>query len=105
MRSGAPQLATTQVQGARIEAALAARGIKAKSYIAMRYWTPYTSDALNAIKADGIQRLLVLPLYPQYSISTSGSRFGSSSASSMPIRPCARCATWSSLLGTTARGT
>ena len=73
VRSGAPQLATTQVQGARIEAALAARGIKAKSYIAMRYWTPYTSDALNAIKADGIQRLVVLPLYPQFSISTSGS--------------------------------
>lgn len=73
VRSGAPQLATTQVQGQRIEAALAARGIKAKSYIAMRYWSPYTSDALAAIKADGIQRMVVLPLYPQFSISTSGS--------------------------------
>ena len=27
----------------------------------------------SAIKADGIQRLVVLPLYPQFSISTSGS--------------------------------
>jgi len=39
----------------------------------MRYWYPYTKDALEAIKADGIQRLVVLPLYPQFSISTSGS--------------------------------
>lgn len=73
VRSGAPQLATTQVQGKALEDALATRGVKAKTYIAMRYWSPYTSDALEAIKADGIQRLVVLPLYPQFSISTSGS--------------------------------
>jgi ferrochelatase len=73
VRSGAPQLATTQAQGAAIEAALAARGVESKAYIAMRYWSPYTSDALAAIKADGISRLVVLPLYPQFSISTSGS--------------------------------
>ena len=34
---------------------------------------PYTDEALAAIKADGVQRLVVLPLYPQFSISTSGS--------------------------------
>jgi len=72
-RTGAPQLATTEAQGAAIEAALATRGINAKHYVAMRYWYPYTKDALEAIKADGIQRLVVLPLYPQFSISTSGS--------------------------------
>jgi len=47
--------------------------VRARSYVAMRYWTPYTEDALEAIKADGIERLVVLPLYPQFSISTSGS--------------------------------
>ena len=73
VRPGAPQLSTTQVQGKALEEALAARGIKAKSYIAMRYWSPYTSDALAAMKADGVQRMVVLPLYPQFSISTSGS--------------------------------
>jgi protoheme ferro-lyase len=39
----------------------------------MRYWYPFTSDALEAVKRDGIERLVVLPLYPQFSISTSGS--------------------------------
>lgn len=70
---GSPQLATTIKQGQALEQALADIGIEARSYIAMRYWSPYTSDALAAIKADGIQRLVVLPLYPQFSISTSGS--------------------------------
>jgi ferrochelatase len=39
----------------------------------MRYWRPFTEDAVAQIKADGITRLVVLPLYPQFSISTSGS--------------------------------
>jgi ferrochelatase len=39
----------------------------------MRYWRPFTEDAVAQIKADRITRLVVLPLYPQFSISTSGS--------------------------------
>ena len=39
----------------------------------MRYWKPFTEDAVEQIKADGITKLVVLPLYPQFSISTSGS--------------------------------
>ena len=70
---GSPQLWTTQAQGAALEKSLERRGVSAKSYVAMRYWHPYTTEALAAIKADGIQRLIVLPLYPQFSISTSGS--------------------------------
>ncbi|KAF9599462.1 hypothetical protein IFM89_038556 [Coptis chinensis] len=34
---------------------------------------PFTEEAVQQIKKDGITRLVVLPLYPQYSISTSGS--------------------------------
>jgi len=70
---GSPQLSTTEAQGKALEEALAARGVAAKSYVAMRYWQPYTSDCLAALKRDGIQRVVVLPLYPQFSISTSGS--------------------------------
>ena len=51
----------------------ASQQTQAKSYVAMRYWYPFTSDALEAVKRDGIERLVVLPLYPQFSISTSGS--------------------------------
>ena len=39
----------------------------------MRYWYPFTEEALEKIKADNVTRLVVLPLYPQFSISTSGS--------------------------------
>ena len=42
-------------------------------YVAMRYWYPFTEEALESIKTDGVSRLVVLPLYPQFSISTSGS--------------------------------
>jgi len=71
---GSPQLDTTIKQGQALEAAMRTlHGIEAKSYVAMRYWYPFTSDALEAIKRDGIERLVVVPLYPQFSISTSGS--------------------------------
>ncbi|KAK1321141.1 hypothetical protein QJS10_CPA03g02558 [Acorus calamus] len=39
----------------------------------MRYWHPFTEEAIEQIKRDGITKLVVLPLYPQFSISTSGS--------------------------------
>ncbi|OAY66814.1 Ferrochelatase-1, chloroplastic [Ananas comosus] len=39
----------------------------------MRYWHPFTEEALDQIKKDNITKLVVLPLYPQFSISTSGS--------------------------------
>jgi protoporphyrin/coproporphyrin ferrochelatase len=44
-----------------------------KAYIGMRYWHPFTEEALDRIRQDGIQALVILPLYPQFSISTSGS--------------------------------
>jgi ferrochelatase len=39
----------------------------------MRYWYPYTHDALEDIRRDKIEALVIIPLYPQFSISTSGS--------------------------------
>ena len=66
-------LAAVEEQGENIENVLQRNGIDAKVYVGMRYWHPYTSEAIAKIKQDGITRLVVLPLYPQYSISTSGS--------------------------------
>ncbi|UHQ23277.1 ferrochelatase [Lysobacter sp. 5GHs7-4] len=40
---------------------------------AMRYGEPSLRAALQRLRADGVRRLLVLPLYPQYSTSTSAS--------------------------------
>jgi ferrochelatase len=70
---GSPLRQITEEQGENIENVLQRNGIDAKVYVGMRYWHPYTSEAIAKIKQDGITRLVVLPLYPQYSISTSGS--------------------------------
>jgi ferrochelatase len=70
---GSPLRRITEEQGAALAAALRARGVPAATYVGMRYWRPFTEDAVEALKADGIGRLVVLPLYPQFSVSTSGS--------------------------------
>jgi ferrochelatase len=48
-------------------------GIEWKTYVAMRYWYPFTDEALQQANDDGCSALVVLPLYPHFSISTSGS--------------------------------
>ncbi|KAI8535421.1 hypothetical protein RHMOL_Rhmol10G0172600 [Rhododendron molle] len=53
--------------------ALCTKNVPAKVYVGMRYWHPFTEEAIEQIKRDGITKLVVLPLYPQFSISTSGS--------------------------------
>jgi protoporphyrin/coproporphyrin ferrochelatase len=44
-----------------------------RSFVAMRYSRPSTIDALAAIKREGINRIVVLSLYPHYSRATTGS--------------------------------
>ena len=44
--------------------------VPAKVYVAMRYWKPSTDEALDAIEHDGIKKVVLLPLYPQYSKAT-----------------------------------
>lgn len=48
-------------------------GLSVKTYIGMRYWHPFTEEALDEIRKDKINALIIIPLYPQFSISTSGS--------------------------------
>lgn len=70
---GSPLRKITEAQGAALKEALLAKGQVADVYVAMRYWHPYTEEAMEQIKKDKITKLVVLPLYPQFSISTSGS--------------------------------
>jgi ferrochelatase len=44
-----------------------------KVYVAMRYWHPLIEDVIPEISGDGVKRLIVLSLYPQYSVATTGS--------------------------------
>eukprot|EP00775_Hariotina_reticulata_P003345 gene3345-3621_t len=70
---GSPLRRITDEQAQALAKALQARGLDAEVYVAMRYWHPYTEEALQHVIRDGIQNLVILPLYPQFSISTSGS--------------------------------
>ncbi|KGG16433.1 MULTISPECIES: ferrochelatase [unclassified Prochlorococcus] len=72
---GSPLRRITEQQARELQSELRKRGIDATSYVAMRYWHPFTESAVADIKADNISEVVVLPLYPHFSISTSGSSF------------------------------
>lgn len=74
MGGRSPILDFTRAQAEALKQELFAAGRGAfKTYIAMRYWHPMTEAAVNAMMQDGIQRLIVLPLYPHFSYTTTGS--------------------------------
>ncbi|KEH28984.1 putative protoporphyrin ferrochelatase [Medicago truncatula] len=70
---GSPLRKITDDQALALKRALEAKGLSSNIYVGMRYWYPFTEEAIQQIKKDGIRRLVVLPLYPQFSISTTGS--------------------------------
>ncbi|OIW14934.1 hypothetical protein TanjilG_30653 [Lupinus angustifolius] len=70
---GSPLRKITDDQALALKKALEAKGLSSNVYVGMRYWYPFTEEAVEQIKRDGVTRLVVLPLYPQFSISTTGS--------------------------------
>ncbi|MDY0020866.1 ferrochelatase [Arenimonas caeni] len=69
MDEGSPLLVHTRNLARAMQHALPDVSVR----VAMRYGNPSIPDVLRELQAEGMQRLLVLPLYPQYSASTSGS--------------------------------
>lgn len=65
-----PLLANTQAQAAALERAL---GADHRVFIAMRYWPPLSDAAAAAVKAWQPDEIVVLPLYPQFSTTTTQS--------------------------------
>jgi len=72
---GSPLRRITEAQAQALQKQLQQKGQEAQIYVGMRYWHPFTEEAIARIKRDQIERLVILPLYPQFSISTSGSSF------------------------------
>ena len=72
---GSPLLRITHEQAQALQASLIESGFDVPVYVGMRYWTPLIETVVEQIKADNITQLVVLPLYPQYSITTTGSSF------------------------------
>jgi ferrochelatase len=75
MGGGSPILPETEKQAAALEAEMAKRvsNVTFKCFPAMRYWTPFVKDAAKAAKAWGATDAILLPLYPQYSSTTTAS--------------------------------
>lgn len=48
-------------------------GVDFRTYPAMRYWTPFSEEAAAQMEADGVDKVVLLPSYPQYSTATTGS--------------------------------
>ena len=68
----------TQEQSEKLEAYLNAHyasktGASFKTYVAMRYWHPMSEETARRMQQDGVSKVVLLPLYPQYSKTRSGS--------------------------------
>lgn len=72
---GSPLKLHTEKQAQLLQAALTARGHAIRVEYAMSYGNPPIPALLDKLKAEGCDRILVLPAYPQYSATTTASIF------------------------------
>jgi protoporphyrin/coproporphyrin ferrochelatase len=72
---GSPLRVLSEQLAGALQQALGADGSPVEVRLAMRYGNPSVQSVLDDWIAGGLRRLLVLPLYPQYSATTSGSVF------------------------------
>jgi protoporphyrin/coproporphyrin ferrochelatase len=70
---GSPIRRNTERQGQALAAEFEARGFDARCFVAMRYWHPFTAEAVAALESAHCDEIVLLPLYPQYSSTTTGS--------------------------------
>jgi protoporphyrin/coproporphyrin ferrochelatase len=73
---GSPLMVISRQQGLALQAALKDSGHDGhKVEVAMRYGEPSITRGLQSLRASGAERILVLPMYPQYSATTTASVF------------------------------
>jgi ferrochelatase len=73
MGGRSPLLPETEAQAKALEAELKAQGHDARVFIAMRYWKPFAAETARAVAAFAPDEIVLLPLYPQFSTTTTGS--------------------------------
>lgn len=69
-----PILENTKAQAYALQAELEARG-EYKVFVAMRYWHPFIKDTVAEVCDYNPDKVVLLPLYPQFSTTTTGSAF------------------------------
>ncbi len=65
----------TEKQRALLEISLHKSGVECSVFVAMRYWHPLTEATAKMVEKSNYQRVILLPLYPHYSVSTTGSSY------------------------------
>ena len=75
MGGGSPLLPETRKQAAALTESLAGllTGDEVRAFIAMRYWSPLTEETAVDVAAFGPDEIVLLPLYPQFSTTTTQS--------------------------------
>lgn len=69
-----PILENTDAQARALEQALSGHG-QVRVFTCMRYWHPMADDIARSVKEYAPDHVILLPLYPQFSTTTSGSSF------------------------------
>jgi ferrochelatase len=70
---GSPIRRFTERQARALETELSNHSLDARCFVAMRYWHPFTHEAIAELEAAQCDEVVLLPLYPQYSSTTTGS--------------------------------
>ncbi len=70
---GSPIRRFTEQQALALQRKLVEFGIDAHCFVAMRYWHPFTGEAVEQLHAAQCEEVVLLPMYPQYSTTTTGS--------------------------------
>jgi len=70
---GSPLKVWSQRQADALHQVWASKGVQVR--LAMRYGSPAVAHVLEQLKLDGVNRVLVMPAYPQYSATTTASVF------------------------------
>ncbi|MFT7144365.1 MAG: ferrochelatase [Alphaproteobacteria bacterium] len=83
-KNESPLLTFTRSQGEKLQKAYEGEDVIVE--YAMRYGTPSIEQKINALKAKGCKKILLFPLYPQYSAVTTASTFDASFAALKKLR-------------------
>ena len=70
---GSPIRKFTEAQARALEARLQTLGVDARCFVAMRYWHPFVAEAVERLRSERCEEVVLLPLYPHYSSTTTGS--------------------------------
>src|SRR5689334_18432528 len=72
---GSPLRRLTEEQSQALQNELRKRGHDVETFVGMCTWHPFFEEALSRIEKSKVDRLIVLPLFPQFSVTTTGSGF------------------------------